>query len=125
MNYTESREQSAEILRTVLGHLGQHDAAFNPVSFALWYEHVAGINSRLTQALAPYLQADTRLTDALAMQLFRTHIAPVDQQAVEQIGGRFAQSMVGLAESASRTGSDAGRFGDQVKSPTTKLLAHL
>ncbi len=114
LNYTESREQSAEFLRAVLSHLGQHDAAFNPVSFALWYEHVAGINPGLTQALAPLLQAGTRLDDATVLQLFRAHISPVDQQAVEQISGRIAQAMVGLAESALRTGDDAGRFGEQL-----------
>ena len=114
MNYTESREQSAEILRAVLGHLGQHDAAFNPVSFALWYEHVAGINPALTHALTPLLHSGTRLTDAIVLQLFHRHIAPVDQQAVEQISGRFAQAMVGLAESALRTGDDAGRYSEQL-----------
>ncbi len=123
MNYTESREQSAEILRTVLSHLGQNDAAFNPVSFALWYEHVAGINPDLTQALAPLLQAGTRLNDATVLQLFRAHIAPVDQQAVEQISGRIAQAMVGLAESALRTGDDAGRFGDQLSGLAEALKA--
>ncbi len=114
MNYSESREQSAEILRTVLGHMGQHDAAFNPVSFAVWYEHVAGINPGLAQALNPLLQAGTRLTDATVLQLFRAHVAPVEQQTIEDIGGRFSQTMVGLAESASRTGADAGRYGDQL-----------
>jgi diguanylate cyclase len=114
VNYTESREQSAEILRTVLSHLGQHDAAFHPVSFALWYEHVAGINPRLSQQLQPLLDNGTRLTEAKVMELFRAYIAPVDQQAVEQISGRFARAMVGLAESAARTGDDAGRFGEQL-----------
>ncbi len=114
MNYTESREHSAEILRAVLGHLGQHDAAFNPVSFALWYEHLAGINPALTQALTPLLLGGRRLTDAEVLQLFRSHIAPLDQQAVEKISGRFTQTMIGLAESALRTGDDAGRFGDQL-----------
>ena len=123
MNYTESREQSAEILRTVLGHLGQHDAAFNPVSFALWYEYVADINPGLTQILTPLIKAGARLTDAAALQLFRAHIAPPDQQAVEQISGRFAQAMVGLAESASRTGNDAGRFGDQLDDLAQALKA--
>ena len=123
MNYKESREQSAEILRAVLAHLGQNDAAFNPVSFALWYEYVAGINPGLTQALAPLLQAGTRLNDAMVLQLFRAHIAPVDQQAVEQISGRIAQAMVGLEETATRTGDDAGRFGDQLNELATALKA--
>jgi diguanylate cyclase len=114
LNYTESREHSAEILRVVLGHLGRHDAAFNPVSFALWYEYVAGINVPLAQALDPLLKTGVRLTDALVMQLFRAYIAPVDQQAVEQISGQFVRAMADMASSASRTGDDAGRFGAQL-----------
>ena len=49
--YQESKEHSAEIVRQVLALMGQHDAAFHPLNFAVWYEYVAGINSRLTQAL--------------------------------------------------------------------------
>lgn len=123
MNYTESKEQSAEILRSVLAHLGQHDAAFNPVSFALWYEYVAGINPALSQKLKPLLDIGTRLTDAQVLELFRAHIAPVDQQAVEQISGRFARAMVGLAQSAARTGDDAGRFGEQLSQLARTLQA--
>ena len=37
LRYRESKEQSGEILRQVLAVMGQHDAAFNPVNFAVWY----------------------------------------------------------------------------------------
>ena len=60
MNYTETKEQSAEILRAVLGTMGQHDAAFNPITFALWYEYLAGINPGLKQAVDHCLQREPR-----------------------------------------------------------------
>jgi diguanylate cyclase len=68
----------------------------------------------LSQRLRPLLDSGTRLTDTHVLELFREYIAPVDQQAVEQISSRFARAMVGLAESAARTGDDAGRFGEQL-----------
>ena len=61
LRYRESKEQSGEILRQVLAVMGQHDAAFNPVNFAVWYEHLAGINGRLTQALLKAQQTEPRL----------------------------------------------------------------
>ena len=61
MRYKESKEQSAELLRQVLTLMGQHDAAFNPVSFAVWYEFAAGINARLAQALKSAMQTEPRL----------------------------------------------------------------
>ena len=40
--YRESQPRSAELLRLVLAWMGKHDAAFHSVTFAVWYEHVAG-----------------------------------------------------------------------------------
>ena len=33
--YEQSKAQSAEFTRLVLGHLGRHDNSFNPVNFAV------------------------------------------------------------------------------------------
>lgn len=114
MNYVQSREQSAEILRNVIAQIARHDAAYNPLSFALWYEHVAGINWRLSQAMDTLLNAGTRLDDAQVVQLFREFVAPADEQELERISSDFQRSMLGMAESAARTGDEAGRFGEQL-----------
>jgi hypothetical protein len=37
--------------------MAQQLAAYHPVSFTLWYEHVAGVNPALSQLLAPRLEA--------------------------------------------------------------------
>jgi diguanylate cyclase len=114
MNYTENKEKSAEILRTVIGLMAQHDAAFNPLTFALWYEHVAGINPRLSQALQAAIAGQKRLTDDAVQQMYREHVAPPEHQEMHRITEQFHKTMAGMAESATRTGDDAGKFGDQL-----------
>jgi len=114
MNYTESKEKSAEILRAVIGHMAQHDAPFNPVTFTVWYDHVAGINPRLSKALNVTIASQQRLTDDNVQQLFREHIAPPEHQVMNRITEQFQKTMVVMAESATRTGNDAGKFGQQL-----------
>ncbi|HTL93331.1 MAG TPA: hypothetical protein VL176_13350, partial [Steroidobacteraceae bacterium] len=64
MRYQQNKQESAEILRTALAFMAKQEAAFHPPSYALWYEHVAGINPDLTKTLDERLTAGTPLTDA-------------------------------------------------------------
>ena len=48
MRYQDSKEYSGELLRLVLPLMSEHKAALNPVSYAVWYEYVSGINPELT-----------------------------------------------------------------------------
>lgn len=114
MNYTESKDKSAEILRAVIGLMAQHDAPFNPITFALWYEHVAGINPKLSAVLNKVIDSRQRLSDDDVQQLFREHIAPPDHQAMTRISEQFHKTMSGMAESATRTGNEAGKFDQQL-----------
>jgi len=114
MNYTESKAKSAEILRAVIGLMAQHDASFNPLTFALWYEHVAGINPRLSEALNAAIASQQRLSDDNVQQLFREHVAPPEHQVMVRIGEQFHKTMADMAESATRTGNDAGKFDEQL-----------
>jgi diguanylate cyclase len=121
MRYTEARERSAEVLRAALGRMGQHDAAFNPVTFTVWYEYMAGINPALARALDAALQGTTRLDDAAVARLYRDHVADVDAMAMERLSGEFRQVMAGIADSATLTGHRAGAFGDQLEDLSSAL----
>lgn len=121
MRYTESREQSAEILRKTLALMGQHDAAFNPVSFAVWYEFAAGINARLTQAIEQVLRAEPRLGNDTLLRLYQDCVAEADAQTVQSISAELQQMMTGMAEGALRAGDQAGSFGEQLRDLTQAL----
>ena len=83
MRYSEDREQSAEILRLALAHMGRQTAALNPCSYALWYEHCAGLNPALSHTLEARLAANSPLTDAEVWRLYGEHIVARDIQHYE------------------------------------------
>lgn len=124
MRYKESRAKSAEVLRGVVALMGQHDAAFNPLSYAVWYEFVAGMNVRLTQAIELALQTEPRLGDATLLRLYREFVSEVDKTAIQRISGELQRMMAGMAQSASRTGGQAGVFGEQLRELMVALDAN-
>ena len=114
MQYEESQPRSAELLRLVLARMGQHDAAFNPVTFAVWYEHLAGINSKLSEEIEKCLRVEPRLSDDSMRRLFREHVAEMDEVVADRVSGDFRRMMRSLSKSAARTGDSASALGDSL-----------
>ena len=114
MRYTEPKARSAELLRVALGHMGRHEAAFNPITFALWYEYAAGINPDLAAALEQLLADKAPVSDAVVARLYDAHVVPGDTAALQRVGGALQKVMSGIAASASHTGERAGLFGAQL-----------
>jgi len=121
MRYTEPRERSAELLRAALAQMGRHDAAFNPITFAVWYEHTAGINARLNRAIDGCMRTEPRLGDQTMARLYREFVSEVDEVSMERASGELRRLMEDMAETAARTGSQAGTFGDQLSGLTNAL----
>jgi diguanylate cyclase len=121
LKYTQSKEKSAELLRIVLARMGQHDAAFNPLTFTVWFEYAAGINHQLNQAIDALLQTQPRLGDMDLWNLYHSHVAEVDPQAMHRIGDELQLVMKTLGTAASDTGGQAGKFGAQLESLVAEL----
>ena len=119
--YREPKERSAELLRLTLAHMGRHAAAFNPVTFALWYEYAAGINPTLNAALDQRVSEGGRIDDEVVAQLHAAHIAPIGEDAMSRISTDMQRVMEGLVLTASQTGSRAGAFGEQLSGLTAAL----
>ena len=114
MRYTETKEKSAEFLRAALQCMGKHEACFNPASFTVWYEHVAGSNASLTRAVAERLAANNAFDDAAIDQLFRDHIAHPDQAEIDGVSQDLQRAMSRIVDQASSTGQRADAFGAQL-----------
>ncbi len=121
VRYSQSKEKSAELLRVVLTRMGQHDAAFNPTTFTVWFEHVAGINARLSKAVEELSKTQPRLGDADVLYLYQSFVADVDPQAMQRIGGELQHMMQTMADAASRAGNQAGEFGAELETMATNL----
>ena len=74
MRYEQSVQQSAEILRLVLPNFPKHSAAYHPISYALWYEYVSGINPPLKERIDALLAEGRTIDDELAHRLYREMI---------------------------------------------------
>lgn len=115
MRYSQSKEQSAELLRVVLARMGQHDAAFNPVTYTVWFEYAAGMNADLNHALDQLLNTKPRLTDDDMWEMYQSHVADLDPQAMQRIGNDLQKMLVALAQAAGHTGDNADQFSAQLE----------
>lgn len=113
IKYTESKEKSAEILRNAISLMVKHDAPFNPRTFAVWYEYVAGINPKLSKVIKQIIDSQQRLGDDDIQQFFREHIAPPNHQEMSRITEQFTETMSDVAGSATHTENDAEKFDQQ------------
>lgn len=75
MKYTQERNASAEIARIALQKLAPHKASLNPMSFAVWYEHVSGINPELSARIETLLREHPKLDDQHIEQLYMDHVS--------------------------------------------------
>ena len=111
MKYPENLERSAEYLRLTLGLMSKHEAAFNPITYAVWYEYASGQNAGLKREIEALTAAAQKLDDATTRRLHQTHIAELDDQTVERLNTEFQRLLAEVSHSAEATGSDATKFG--------------
>ena len=114
IRYEQTREESIALLRLCIAHMNQHDAPCNPSTFAVWYEHCAGINPQLTMAVQDALKTEARLSTNTTLALYRDFVAPPDEQATESHRADFQRVLAGLASSAADTGQRAEAYGEQL-----------
>ena len=112
--YSQSKDRSAELFRTTVRYMNLHDAAWNPITFTVWYEYAASLNQALSTALENALAAEPRLSDATIARLYLDHIDHPEPDLVQQVSRDLQRIMTGVAENASTTGEQAGAFGAQI-----------
>ena len=47
MHYPDSKDRSAELLRQAIPMMAQHPAPLHPITYAVWYDYLAGRNAGL------------------------------------------------------------------------------
>jgi diguanylate cyclase len=123
MRYRDTPERSAEYVRLALPLMARQDAAMHPVSFAVWYEHVAGMNGALSAELNQALDANLALSNEAVYALYRRYVAGLDEQSAQQVTAGFQRVLADISESAAQAGSQASRFGSALEEWTESLAA--
>ena len=88
-----------------------HEAPLNPISYAVWYEYVAGMNRTLNEAVDTLSASNTLLTAANIESLFNRHVADIDSEASSSIAQELQRIMGGISASTGDVAKDADHFG--------------
>jgi diguanylate cyclase len=124
LRYTETRERSAELLRLALACMGRHENACNPISFAVWYEHVARGNPSLSAEIDRMESQGQAIGDDAVGALYDRHVAPTDAEAMARIGHDLQGVMARISAAAADTGQRAGDFDLQLNGLAAALQAN-
>jgi len=123
MRYLQSREQSSELLRLALPLMGRQTAGFHPVSYSLWYEHVAGINPRLSEQLATRLETAIPLSEEDVYRLYSHYIADRDLEDHERWQQQVRSLIQGISQDTDEAGRHTGEFGSALRARQAELGA--
>ena len=121
MRYLQSRENSSELLRLALPLMARQTAGYHPVSYSLWYEHVAGINPRLSQQLATRLEGAVPLTDEDVYRLYSHYIADRDLEDHERWQQQLRSLMDAVSQDTAEAGRHTGEFGMALRERRAEL----
>lgn len=111
MKYSHSKTESAEYLRLALPLMSKQDAPLHPISYAVWYEYVSGMNRSLSAAVDALSARDVPLTGEEVEALFDRHIADISSEATASISREFQRIIGGIAVSTGEVAKEAGHFG--------------
>jgi diguanylate cyclase len=115
IKYNETLTQSAEYLRMILPLMAKHKAPFNPVSYTVWYEYVAGINQSLKHDIDKQTANDGALDNAAINRLYQKHIAELDEETAQRVRAGFQTVLEDMSQSASVAGDQANQFGNALE----------
>ncbi len=123
MRYADSLEKSAEYLRQAVQFMTRQAAALHPVSYTIWYEYASGQNAALKKDIDVLMADGSVLDDETTHDLFRKHIAEIDEATAERVTEGFQKVMTNIASSASQAQNEAEKFGNVLEDWTGDAAA--
>jgi len=121
MRYGETKEQSGELLRLTLPLMAKQDAAYHPVSYALWYEHVAGVNPALSQVLEERLRDNRPLAEDEVYALHTRFIVSRVVERMEELQQKLRTLLEEVARTATEASEKTGQFEIVLENSRNKL----
>lgn len=116
MKYDDPTEKTSEWLRLAIAQMAKHEAAFHPVTYAVWYEYVSGRNESLQREIDHLTLNGRKLNEEITCRIFDKHVADLSLDKAERINGDLQRVLGSVAESTSHTDTQTARFSATLKS---------
>ena len=114
-------EQSSEFLRLALPFMSRYRVPVTPNNYAVWYEHVAGTNLPLKEAIDALIAADEPIDEAVTADLYRKFVDPTDMSRFDEA----QQALRSLAESVTSSlvsaNGEVSKYEESLKQCASQL----
>jgi diguanylate cyclase len=125
MKYEQDRNASGEILRLLIQKMAAHPAAFTPLSYAVWYEYVTGINPALSETIGKLINSGALLDDDAIEKLYLKYVSECNMDVERALREDIQQLLKRLAESTKETDDQAHQFGSNLQAYGDSLKQNL
>lgn len=115
MRYTDSIASSAQALRQALPLMSRQRAALHPVSYAIWYEHVTGMNGPLSRELQQRTQDGHSLDEAQTWELYRKHVAELDGDSALHLTHSLGGTLEGVSDSTEQASERVQHYAQSLQ----------
>ncbi|MBX3603844.1 MAG: GGDEF domain-containing protein [Piscinibacter sp.] len=123
MHYPDSKDRSAELLRLAIPKMAEHPAPLHPITYAVWYDYLAGRNGGLKAEVDAVTARRVPLGDELVHTLYTRHIAEAAEQAARRVSDGLRGMIDDVEQSATRTGRHVTAFQDTLQQQGERLPA--
>jgi diguanylate cyclase len=118
-------EKSSEILRLALPLMSRYRVPVTPQNYAVWYEHVAGTNLPLKEAIDALTAADESIDEEVTADLYRKFVDPTDMSRFDEA----QQALRSLAESVTSSlvsvNGEVSKYEESLKECSSQLAGNM
>jgi diguanylate cyclase len=125
VRYEQTAEQSAELLRLIVPRIAQTGGHFSPWAYAVWYEHLAGTNSSLSEALETRLRLADAVTKTEIIELYAQYIQAKETRSLSQLQAGLGDLLRKLGDIAAESGRGAAAYYQALISHEEELASVL
>ncbi len=123
MHYPDSKDRSAELLRLAIPMMAQQPAPLHPITYAVWYDYLAGRNGDLRAEVDSARANGVPLGDELVHTLYRRHILDAAANAAHQVSDGLRAVIDEVGQSASETGERVTEFTAALQAKSGRIAS--
>ena len=123
MHYPDSKDRSAELLRQAIPMMAQHPAPLHPITYAVWYDYLAGRNPGLKAEMDQVVARHVPLGAALVRTLYRRHILESTAQTAQTVSDGLRAVIDEVGNTATLTGERVSEFTASLQEKSGRIAS--
>ncbi|TXC67193.1 GGDEF domain-containing protein [Piscinibacter aquaticus] len=117
------QDRSAELLRPAIPMMAQQPAPLHPITYAVWYDYLAGRNADLRAEIDSARQNNVPLGDELVYTLYRRHILDAAAAAAHKVSDGLRAVIDDVGQTATATGDRVSEFTASLQEKSGRIAS--